>query len=103
MASTYTNMMAEQWRSEPASSMPAKLTLVDALGEAVVGLNAAAGEVRSLSEDLVGCGAPEQNSERVVPMASGHCVVDRVMAATRAIHEAVERINGDIGRVRSRL
>lgn len=102
MASTYTNMMAEQWRSEPASSMPAKLTLVDALGEAVVGLNAAAGEVRSLSEDLVGS-EPEQNSERVVPMASGHCVVDRVMAATRAIHEAVERINGDIGRVRSRL
>lgn len=102
MASAYTNMAEKQWRDEPASSMPAKQTLVDALGEAVVGLNAAVGEVRSLSEDLVGSG-PEQNSERVAPMASGPCVVDRVMAATRAIHEAVERINRDIGRVRSRL
>ena len=102
MASTYTNMMAEQWRSEPASSFPAKQTLVDALDEAVAGLKSAVGEVRSLSEDLVGSG-PEQNSERAAHMASGPCVVDRVMAATRAIHEAVERINGDIGRVRSRL
>lgn len=103
MASTYTNTTAEQWRGEPVSSLAAKQTLVDALGEAVAGLKAAAGEVRSLSEDLVGNG-PEQDSERAAGIVSGGpCVVDRVMAATRAIHEISERINADISRVRSRL